>query len=153
MASCAWTVARQFIFVGGHALAPSRKERAIGLCGTKVWFRFSFFSLLTKWRCIAASRSRERNPVPDQLFDVDSSSLIPISITSQRLWKLLASCGPSKLVNSFKITRNSFRQSETVDRCLVENLVYTARQIEKCWLESAARSRLFRACAIRFLSP
>jgi hypothetical protein len=88
----------------------------------------------------------------DQLFDDDLSSLIP------NLGNVAKTLEAARLVRSietgqfFRDNAAFFPANETVDRCLVENLVHTARRLKNAgWSLPRAHALLGRALFVSFL--
>lgn len=94
----------------------------------------------------------EKDPPSDHLFESDLSSLIP------HLVNVAEALSVARLVRSietgqfFRKNAEFFPANETVDRCLVENLVHTARELKKAgWSLPRAHALLGRALFVSFL--
>ena len=94
----------------------------------------------------------EKDPVGENLFDADLPSLIP------DLGNVAETLESARLVRSietgqfFQDHAKFFPANETVDRCLVENLVHTALRLKRTgWSLPRAHALLGRALFVSFL--
>jgi SAM-dependent methyltransferase len=94
----------------------------------------------------------EKEPPSDSLFESDLSSLIPNlgnaakTLNAARLVRLI------ETGQFFRENAEFFPANETVDRCLVENLVHTARRLKDAgWSLPRAHALLGRALFVSFL--
>jgi N-6 DNA Methylase len=94
----------------------------------------------------------EKDAVSDELFDVNLPSLI------SNLGNVAEALESARLVRSietgqfFQHYAEFFPPNETVDRCLVENLLHTARRLKKAgWDLPRAHALLGRALFVSFL--
>lgn len=94
----------------------------------------------------------EKDPPSDPLFERNLSSLIP------NLSNVAETLHAARLVRSietgqfFRKNAEFFPANETVDRCLVENLVHTASELKKAgWSLPRAHALLGRALFVSFL--
>jgi hypothetical protein len=100
----------------------------------------------------SAVKKPERDPPSDQLFENDLSTLIP------NLGNVAKTLDAARFVRSietgqfFQDNVAFFPANETVDRCLVENLVHTARELKKAgWSLPRCHALLGRALFVSFL--
>jgi N-6 DNA Methylase len=100
----------------------------------------------------SAVKKPEKDPVAGELFEGDLSSLIP------NLGNVAETLEAARLVRSietgqfFQDYARFFPPNETVDRCLVENLVHTARRLKDAgWDLQRAHALLGRALFVSFL--
>jgi predicted RNA methylase len=100
----------------------------------------------------SAVKKPEKDIASDTLFDADLTSLIP------HLRNVAETLETARLIRSietgqfFQDNASFFPPNETVDRCLVENLVHTALRLKGAgWSLSRAHALLGRALFISFL--
>ncbi len=94
----------------------------------------------------------EKAPAGDDLFDSDSSSLIPNLGNIAEALEIAHFVRSIETGQFFQDHADFFPPDQTVDRCLLKNLVYAARQLKDAgWDLSKAHALLGRALFVSFL--